>query len=67
MAGPQSRDSYARLLRGVGSLLLTVGGLFLLLAGLTWDHSSVDTWTGLIALVAGVLFGLPFILEWLDR
>lgn len=67
MAGPQSRDAYARLLRGVGALLLTVGGLVLVLAGLTWEHSSVDVWTGLIALVAGLLFGLPIILEWRDR
>ncbi len=67
MAGPQSRDSYARVLRAVGALLLTVGGLVLMLAGLTWDHSSVDVWTGVISLVAGLLFGLPLVLEWRDR
>ena len=71
MVGPRSRDSYARLLRGVGAVLLVVGGLVLLLAGLTWGHdsgsASVDVWTGLLAVVAGLLFGLPFVREWLDR
>jgi len=72
MGGPDSRDALARRLRAVGALLLTVGGLVLVLAGLTWGRrsgssDSVDLWTGLLALAAGILFGLPLIRERRDR
>jgi hypothetical protein len=68
----RSRDWYARLLRGVGSLLLVVGGLVLVLASVTWGReggqvSSGDLATGLVALVVGVLAGLPLVLERLRR
>jgi hypothetical protein len=68
----RSRDWYARLLRGVGALLLIVGGLVLVLASLTWGResgsvSTTDLVTGLVALVVGVLAGLPLVLERLRR
>jgi hypothetical protein len=61
----RSRESYARLLRGVGALLLAVGGAVLIVLSLTsartTGSTSVDLVTGVCALVAGVLFGLPLI------
>jgi hypothetical protein len=62
----RSREFYALLLRGVGSLLLVVGGLVLVLAALTWGReagsvSTTDLVTGLVALTVGVLVGLPLV------
>jgi hypothetical protein len=62
----RSRESYARLLRAVGALLLVVGGLVLVLASLTWGReaghvSTSDLATGLVALTVGVLVGLPLV------
>jgi hypothetical protein len=62
----RDRDDYARLLRGVGALLLVAGGLVLVLASLTWGReggrvSTSDLATGLVALTVGVLVGLPFL------
>ena len=68
----RSRDSYARLLRGVGAVLLVVGGLVLVLASLTWGReagkvSSSDLATGLVALAVGLLAGFPLVCERLRR
>jgi UPF0716 family protein affecting phage T7 exclusion len=71
MPGSDRNQRAAWLLRTVGALLLTVGGLALVLRSLTWGrdagtHGS-DLWAGLVALVAGVLFGLPVIRARLRR
>lgn len=68
----RSRDNFARLLRGVGSLLLVVGGLVLVLASLTWGRESgqvsrSDLATGLVALAVGLLAGFPLVRERLRR
>jgi hypothetical protein len=66
-----SRDWYARLLRGVGSGLLAVGGLVLVLASLTWargsDSATEDLVTGIVAVVVGGLAGFPLVRERLRR
>jgi hypothetical protein len=67
MANPDRRQRTALLLRLMGALFLTIGGLALVLVSLPWGRTSGmdarDFWTGVVGIVAGVLFGLPVLLS----